>query len=240
MVARAAAARAVGGVFHQQEHLRERHAVGVGGERALVEVRSIGERPLGDSYSLSVPKVGIRQDGELGVRESPDRLELRVGNDVQTVPALPEHAYQAARLADLEVARPIHVVAHEEVPAEQRNARARSHPAPTRPRLGGREKQVKAPDRELIVDEPLAVAVCPQDTPGFDQRLRALRQGFAPFGLNPGCPVQDQSVVHIHAFDTNQPNRLSSRKAARDERYPSTAVCFPLVMPRKPRRCFEA
>src|SRR2546428_19901 len=150
----------------------------------------VGEWSPGDAHPLPLPEIRVGKDRVAGVEKSLDRLDLRIRDDGELVPALPEDAHQPARLVDLEIACLVHRVAQEEIAPEHRDARAAPDPAAARPRLDDGEEQIKALLGELVMDEALAIAVRPQDVPARDHRIcDDFWQGFAPFGLHPspGC-----------------------------------------------------
>src|SRR5439155_27290073 len=107
---------------------------------------------------------------------------FRIRHDVELVPALPEQTYQAARLADLEIAHLVHHVAQKEVAPEHRHAPESANSAAPPPAFERGQQHVEALRSELVVDELLAVAVRPQHVPALLSRDR-FQQGFAPFGL---------------------------------------------------------
>ncbi len=77
------------------------------------------------------------KDRKAGVEESLDRRDFRIGDDVESVPALSEYAHQPSCLVDLEVARFVHRVVQEEVSPEQGDAREMPDSATSGPRLDG-------------------------------------------------------------------------------------------------------
>src|SRR2546425_8533031 len=93
-------------------------------EKALLGIRPdydalhVGERPTRDPHPLALPEVRVGQDREAGVDELLNPPDFRIGDDVESVPALPEYAYQPTRLVGLEIARLVHHVAEEEIAAE--------------------------------------------------------------------------------------------------------------------------
>src|SRR5438093_13616492 len=89
-------------------------------EKALLGIRSdydafhVGERPTRDAHPLALPEVRIGKDREAGVGELLNPPDFRIGDDVESIPTLPEYAHQPTRLVGLEVARLVHHVAQEE------------------------------------------------------------------------------------------------------------------------------
>ena len=170
-------------------------------QQALLGVHSnhdsldVGERPTRDSHTLPFAKIGMRQHRQAGADEALDRLDLRIGDDLEPVPALAEDANEAARLAHLEVSRLVDPVAQEEIAAKQGHARQASSSTTPRPGLHRRQEQVEALRDELVIDQLLAVAVRPEDTPARDHHTAGHRlwQGFAPFGL---IPFWDARPIH--------------------------------------------
>src|SRR5437016_5580640 len=170
-------------------------------QEALLGIRShedplyVGEGAASDTHPLPLPKVRVGEDRNAGLDESLNRLDFCIGDGVESIPALTDHAHEPACLADLEVARLVHRVAQEEIAPEQRDARAMPHPATSGPRLDGGEERLEAFRGDLVIDELLAVAVGPKDAPARHHRLRGdLWQGFAPFGLRPslGCETNNE------------------------------------------------
>src|SRR5436189_254732 len=91
----------------------------------------VGERPTRDTHALPFAEIRVGEDREAGVNEPFNVLDLRIRDGVESVPALSEDAHEPARLVDLEVARPVHHVAQEEVSSEQRDAREAPDSAPS-------------------------------------------------------------------------------------------------------------
>src|SRR5437867_6624623 len=132
----------------------------------------VGERRTRDTHALRLAEIRVGEDREAGVNEPFNVLDLRIGDGVESVPALSEDAHEPARLVDLEVARLVHHVAQEEVSSEQRDAREAPDSAPSAPRLDGGQAQVKALRGKLVRDELPAVAVGPEDPPARGHGFR--------------------------------------------------------------------
>src|SRR5205823_5671364 len=162
----------------------------------------VGERPTRDTHALPFPEIWIGKDREAGRDEFLNGLDLRIGDGVEAVPALPEEAHEPARLVDFEVARLVHRVAQEEIAREHRDAREAPDSAPSGPRLDGGEEQVKALRGELVIDELLAVAVGPEDPPARGHRsCNEFRQGFEFWIGDPARSEEHtselQSLAHL-------------------------------------------
>ena len=76
-VSRRSAASAVGGVLHQEQHFRQRDAVGVRSERGLVEFRSLRQRPLG----IRVERNGRARQADRGREPRRQRVVMTQGGD---------------------------------------------------------------------------------------------------------------------------------------------------------------
>src|SRR5438093_12937097 len=95
----------------------------------------VGEWPTRDTHPLPFPEIWIGKNREAGADEFLNCLDLRIGDRVESVPALPEDAHEPARLVDLEIARLVHRVAQEEIAPEHRDPREAPDSAPSGPRL---------------------------------------------------------------------------------------------------------
>src|SRR5881396_197878 len=166
------------------------------GTRSDYDAFHVGEGPTRDAHPWPFPEIRVGKDRETGAHDLLIRADFRIGDDVESVPALPEDAHQPARLVRLEIARLVHHVAQEEVSPEERDARETSDSATSAPRLDGGEEHVKALRGELVIDELLTIAAGPKDAPGRGHRFRNdFWQGFAPFGLHPFLRVRDQLLT---------------------------------------------
>ena len=161
-------------------------------EETFLRIRSdenplhVGEWPPRDAHPLPFAEIRVGKDRKTRSEESLNRLDLRIGDHSELVPALPKDAHEPARLVDLEIARLVHRMSQKEVSAEQRDAREAPDPAASGPRLDRGKEQIEALGGELVTDQLLAIAVRPKDAPARDHRFRDdFWQGFAPFGLPP-------------------------------------------------------
>ena len=93
-------------------------------DEALLGIRSdkdslhLGEWSVGDAHSLPFPEIGIGEDRKPRTDELLNGVDLRIRDNIELVPAFPEQTHQPARLADLEKARLVHGMAHENIAAE--------------------------------------------------------------------------------------------------------------------------
>src|SRR5437870_4282359 len=93
------------------------------GIRSNYEAFHVGEGPTSDAHPLPFPEIRVGKDREAGVDELLNPPDFRIGDDVESIPTLPEYAHQPARLVRLEIARLVHHVAQEEVSPKERDAR---------------------------------------------------------------------------------------------------------------------
>ena len=139
-------------------------------------------------------------------------LDLRVRHHLELVPALPENRDESVRLADLDVARLVHGVAHEEVAGKQRRLRQLSARAAARPDIDRWKKDLQALAGHLITHMLLAIAPSPEDVPLWaGSRVRCgnrlgLWQGFAPFGSARLAAKPIRTAPRV-----SQPSRASTR-----------------------------
>src|SRR5207245_11342143 len=120
------------------------------------------------------------EDGQTGTAALPNRLNHTNCHHVQVIPAHPQNAHQAPRLADFDIARLVHHAVDEEIAGKEGNAGERPDAASSAPGVDVGQEELEPLGGELVVHKLLAVAVSPQDVPAF-ARHRTW-QGFAPFG----------------------------------------------------------
>src|SRR2546426_126598 len=118
-------------------------------------------------------EIRVGKDREARVEEPLNRLDFQIWHDVESVPALAEHAHQPARPVDLEIARLVHRVAKEEVAPEHRDASEAADSAALGPCLECGEERIEARRGELIMDALLAIAVRPEDVPAMGCGFRS-------------------------------------------------------------------
>ncbi len=73
------------------------------------------QQPTPDPDPLSLPQVGVREDGQAGGMYLLNRLDLPVRYGGQAIPAFSQELHEASRLAHANVADFIHLVVKEEV-----------------------------------------------------------------------------------------------------------------------------
>src|SRR5215472_18728377 len=122
------------------------------------------------------------------MQRSLNGLDLGVRYDLELIPTLPENRDESVRLADLDVARLVHDMAHEQVARKQRHLGQVSTRSASRPDIHPWEENLQTPGSYLITHLLLAIASSPEDVPlwaGGDVGCRSclnVWQGFAPFG----------------------------------------------------------
>src|SRR5207245_5171855 len=146
-----------------------------------------------------------------------------------------QDADQLPRLENLNVAVQIHGMVEEQVTGKHGNVDAVPPPAPSGPGLDLGEKRLKSLGGELVIDQLLAVAFCPQGIPLPCPRFRAqilisrcetrslslcrevFWYGSAPFGSNhsPTRPTSSSRLLAAKAPSLNEPEIVSSPGLAR-------------------------
>src|SRR2546428_4937865 len=155
-------------------------------EKALVRIATdedplhVGERTGGNADPLTVAQIWIGEDGQTSSEDLPDRLDFTIWHHVELIPALPQNAHQAPRLADFDIARLVHHAVDEEIAGKEGNAGECPDAASSVPGVDVGQEELEPLGGELLVHKLLAVAVSPQDVPAF--ACHRTWQGFAPFG----------------------------------------------------------
>src|SRR6266850_3698885 len=146
--------------------LNRQHQQSLPGLGADEDALDVGQRTVHDAHALAFAQVRVGRDRQARLHQTLDRLDLAVRHDGAALPAVAEDTHEAARLAHLRVAPLVEGVPQEHVAGEHRHATPSAHAAAPGPDFDGGQEQAESLGGQLVADELLAVAACPQDVPG--------------------------------------------------------------------------
>src|SRR5262245_28002448 len=107
----------------------------------------------------------MRLDGGAPAAESLHARHHVVVDRLEAIPPLAQHAHDATRLDDLDMAVLVHRVMHEQVSGKQRRLDTMRQAAAGRPRHRFGQQHLKALSTELVADELLAMTSGPDRVP---------------------------------------------------------------------------
>ena len=150
-----------------------------------------GKRATADLHALPFTQIWMWEDRQFRPKNPLNRLHLRVVDHCGPVPSFSKDSDYSPGLQNLDVALPVQDVTHEQITGEHRGNDRMPNATSLRPGRHHRQEDVKPLRDQMLLDEPLAVAVRPERKPSgvcggsfsVIRRNGAIDwQGFVPFG----------------------------------------------------------